>query len=408
MRMQFLTITAIRENEERASHNCKNIIYLLLMKKPLSWLILALLTLINLSASPMLVFVGTYTLTTSKGIYALKFDPTNGSFSEPWLASVAQNPTFLAFDSTKKHIYASGELKLPDVKPALGGITAYSVDAASGMLTFINQEATGSGATTHLTVDATDHMVIACNYSAAYECSLPILPNGSLGPRTSFIPHIGPLGPNKDRQNQAHAHSVTTSPDNRFVMCCDLGTDQIIINEIHPETATLTPHTPSYASTPAGVGPRHSKFSADAKFFYVSNEMGGSVSTFSYDAVIGSLKFLAIDSTLPEDFKAINTVAEVRIHPNGKFIYVSNRGHDSIVVFSRNPDTGLLKRLQIIGCEGKHPRNFNITSDGKWLLVANRDTNNIASFSIDTDTGLLKASGHSTTVAQPVCIVFYN
>jgi len=378
------------------------------MKKPLSWLAFSLLSLINLSASPMLVFIGTYTLTTSKGIYALKFDQSNGTFSEPWLAAEAQNPTFLAFDPSKKHLYSSGELKLPGVKPALGGITSYSVDATAGKLTYINQEATGGGATTHLVVDATDRMVIACNYNAAYECSLPILTDGSLGARTSLIPHVGPLGPDKDRQTQAHAHSVTLSPDNRFVMCCDLGTDQVIVCKLDPQTATLIPHSPAFVSAPAGVGPRHSKFSADGRFFYVANEMGGSVSTYAYDAQAGSLKLLATDSTLPSDFKTLNTVAEIRVHPNGRFVYVTNRGHDSIAVFARDSETGVLKRIQIIGCEGKHPRNFNITDDGKWLLVANRDTNNIASFSINTDTGELKASGHSVTISQPVSIVFYN
>ena len=378
------------------------------MKRPLSWLSLSLCLILKLTASPMLIYVGTYTLTTSKGIYALKFDPSNGSFSEPWLAAEAQNPTFLAFDPTKTHLYSSGEIRLPGVTPAQGGITAYRVEPESGKLAFLNQEPTGAGATTHLVVDATDSMVISCNYNSGYECSLPILKDGLIGKQNSFIQHTGPLGPNKDRQNQVHAHSVTLSPDNRFVMCCDLGTDQVVVCKVDPATASITPHTPAFASAPSGVGPRHSKFSDDSKFFYVANEMGGSVSTYAYDKEKGVLKLLTTDSTLPENFKELNTVAEIRIHPNQKFVYVTNRGHDSIAVFARDEKTGLLKRIQIIGCEGKHPRNFNISLDGNWLLVANRDTNNIASFSIDKTTGLLKATGHSVSISQPVCIVFYN
>ena len=135
------------------------------MKRPLSWLSLSLCLILKLTASPMLIYVGTYTLTTSKGIYALKFDPSNGSFSEPWLAAEAQNPTFLAFDPTKTHLYSSGEIRLPGVTPAQGGITAYRVEPEAGKLAFLNQEPTGAGATTHLVVDATDSMVISCNYN---------------------------------------------------------------------------------------------------------------------------------------------------------------------------------------------------------------------------------------------------
>jgi 6-phosphogluconolactonase len=366
-------------------------------------------------ASPELVYIGTYTgrpdsAKDSHGIYALRFDPADGTIGQPVLAAEAQNPTFLAFDPSRKHLYAIGELLIkPPVKPARGGVSAFAIQPDGG-LALLNQQPTSGDATTHLAVDATGRMVIAVSFGSAYVCALPIEADGSLGARSAFISHVGraPLGPVADRQAHAHAHSVTISPDNRFAFVCDLGLDRVFSYRIDPATAGLVPNDPPAVAVPPGSGPRHSKFSTDGRFFYTSDEIGGTVCVFSYDAARGALTLVQTVATLPADFKDLNAVAEIRMHPNGRFVYASNRGHDSIAVFARDPDQGTLSLVQIEPCGGKYPRNFALSPDGHWLLCANRDTNNVVVFRVDGATGRLTPTGNSTPVSKPVCVLFYN
>ncbi len=364
------------------------------------------LSMISASASPVLVFIGTYTDdSSSQGIYSLRFDPADGTLSAPVLAATARNPTFLALHPDKHHLYAGGELS-PPAAPKTGGVGAYAIDPATGKLTLIDQQPTGDGATTHLVVDATGRMVIAVSYGGAYVCALPVKDGGGLGERSAFLKPTGPLGPNKDRQDQPHAHSVTLSPDNRFAFVCDLGLDRVFSFRLNPEHATLTPNDPPFAVVPPGAGPRHSKFSADARFFYVVDEMGGSVCVFAYDAARGALTLKQTIPTLPADFHELNTSAEIRIHPNGRFVYASNRGHDSIAVFARDPQAGLLSLVEIVPCGGKHPRNFALSPDGRWLLCANRDTNDVVIFRVDPESGRLTLTKNSATIGKPVCVLF--
>lgn len=365
-----------------------------------------LFSMISASASPVLVFIGTYTDdSSSQGIYSLRFDPADGTLSQPVLAAAAQNPTFLALHPDKRHLYAGGELN-PPAAPKTGGVGAYAIDAKNGTLIPLNQQPTGDGATTHLVADATGRMVIAVSYSGGYVCALPLKSDGSLGKRSFYTALTGPLGPNKDRQEQPHAHSVTLSPDNRFAFVCDLGLDRVFGFRLDPTHATLTPNDPSFASVPPGAGPRHSKFSADARFFYVVDEMGGSVCVFAYDAAHGALSLKQTIPTLPPDFHELNTSAEIRIHPNGRFVYASNRGHDSIAVFACDAQTGLLSLVEIVPCGGKHPRNFALSPDGNWLLCANRDTNDVVVFRVDPATGRLTLTKNRATVGKPVCVLF--
>jgi 6-phosphogluconolactonase len=368
------------------------------------------------TAAPELVYIGTYTgrpdaADDSHGIYAFHFDPATGAMSAPFLAGEARNPTFLAFDPGHQHLYAIGELRQdPPASPARGGISAFQVDPASGRLTFLNQVATGGPATTHVAVDATGRMVIAANFGAGYVAAAPIESDGSVGAPSATISDLGraPLGPNRDRQSEPHAHSVTISPDNRFAFVCDLGLDRVFSYRIDPATASLTPNDPPAAIVPPGSGPRHSKFSPDGRFLYVSDEMGGTLCVFAYDAARGALALKQTIATLPADFQGVNTVAELRVHPNGRFVYASNRGHDSITVFARDRDQGTLTFVQSIPCGGQHPRNFNLTPDGGWLLCANRDTNNVVAFQVDPATGRLTLTPHSVRISKPVCVLFYN
>jgi 6-phosphogluconolactonase len=358
----------------------------------------------------MFVYFGTYTKHTSRGIYVIRFDPDTGAMSAPELAIAAKNPTWVSLDPSGQHLYATGELMVDPAPPSpLGGAAAYAIDRSSGKLTFINQELTGGAPTTHSVVDATDRMLILANYNAAYVAALPILPDGRLCARSALIDerNHGPLGPNPKRQDQAHTHSVTLSPDNRFVYACDLGLDRVLSYRIDPATANLLPYPTGEVAAPPGAGPRHSKFSPDRRNFYVTNEMGASVTRYAFDASTGALTQKESVSTLPPGVVLPdNTVAELRFHPSGKFLYVSNRGHDSIAVYSCEPASGQLATVEIVPSGGKHPRNFDLDPSGKWLLCANRDTDNVVLFAIDQKSGKLTTTGKEAPVPEAVCVAF--
>jgi 6-phosphogluconolactonase len=358
----------------------------------------------------MFVYFGTYTKHTSRGIYVIRFDADTGAMSAPELAVAAKNPTWVSLDPSGHHLYATGELTIDPAPPSpLGGAAAYAIDRSSGKLTFINQEPTGGAPTTHSVVDATDRMLILANYNAAYVAALPILPDGRLCARSALIDERshGPLGPNSKRQDQAHTHSVTLSPDNRFVYACDLGLDRVFIYRIDPAAATLTPNVPADVAAPPGAGPRHSRFSPDRRNLYVTNEMGASVTRYAFDASNGALAQKESISTLPSGVVLPdNTVAELRFHPSGKFLFVSNRGHDSLVVYHCEPATGHLTTVEIVPCGGKHPRNFALDPSGQWLLCANRDTNNVVLFAIDQKSGKLSMTGKECPVPEAVCVAF--
>jgi 6-phosphogluconolactonase len=371
-------------------------------------LFFALMNLPPARAADALLFIGTYTRDGhSRGIYSLRLDLATGALTAPVLAAEAQNPTFLALHPDKRHLYACGELRGTKDQP-LGGVSAFALDAAAGTLAFLNQQPTGAGATTHVAVDATGRMAMAANYGAGYVCALPIDAAGRLGERSACVELTGPLGPNQPGQDKPHAHSMTVSPDNRFVFACALGLDRVYGFRLDPAKAALAPISPPFTATPAGVGPRHSKFSVDGRFFYTVNELGGSVCVFAYDAARGALLLRQTISTLPAGFRGENTSAEIRLSPDGRFVYASNRGPDSLAVFARDPAAGTLALVEIVPSGGKHPRNFALSADGRWLVCANRDTDNLVVFRVDPTTGRLTPTSNSATIAQPVCVLFVD
>ncbi len=361
-----------------------------------------------MSAASQLIFIGTNTPKdgASKGIYAVRLDSATGALSEPAVAAETRAPTFLAWRPDHRVLYAGGEGAGPDGK-ITGGAAAFSFDAASDRLSPLNTRGAGGGSTTMLATDASGRMLITVSYGGGHITSFPLAADGRLGERTSFIPHAGPLGPNKTRQDKPHPHSVTISPDNRFAFIADLGLDRVLAYRIDPATGMLAPHDPAFIQTPPGTGPRHTKFSRDGRFFYILNEIDGSISACAYDAARGAGTPIQHITTLPAGFVVTDPdrAAEIRIHPNGKFVYASNRGHESIAVFSINPD-GTLKLVEITPCGGKHPRNFELSPDGNWLVCANQNSNNLVSFKVDATTGRLTATGSVVTVPQAVCVLF--
>ena len=350
----------------------------------------------------LLLYIGTYTTDgKSGGIYAVPFDPAAGTFGEPRVAAAAANPTFLVRSPDRRFLYSLDEAGTVGGRPG-GAVSAFTIDAAGG-LTKLNTSASGGIGGAHAALDATGRTATLISYHGSYVASFSVGSDGRVGAPASSLPVTGQLGPQKDRQDKAHPHSLTFSPDNRFAYVCDLGTDTILRYSLDPATSRLS--LEGTTPTAPGDGPRHSKFTPDGRFFYVINELAGSVSAYSCDPATGALHFLQSAATLPADFKGTNTCAEIRLHPNGHFVYGSNRGHDSLAVFSRDPQTGLLTRVQIEPCGGGHPRNFALTADGRWLICANRDANNLVLFAVDADTGRLTPTGRTVTIPQPVCVL---
>ncbi len=352
--------------------------------------------------SALLIFVGTYTNKdgASRGIYSVQFDPATGAFSSPTLAAETGNPTFLELHPNGHVLYAVSE---SDDKTGAGA-SAYNFDSSTGALTKLNSEPTGGAGCCHLAADATGRALILVSYNGGTVTAFPLDATGRISPHSTTVKHAGQLGPQTNRQDKPHAHSVTISANSRFAYVCDLGLDKIFCYRLDPTAATLVANSETDA-TP-GAGPRHAKFSADGRFFYVLNELNGTITTYASSSSSGMLTARQTVATLPSDFKGENTCAEIRLSPDGRFVYASNRGHDSIAVYSRNKTDGTLALVEIVPCGGKHPRNFNLSPDGRWLICASRDTNNLVSFRIDALTGRLTPSGHTVTIPMPVCVLF--
>lgn len=353
-----------------------------------------------------LAYIGTYTeKTKSKGIYAFRFEDASGKLSPIGVASETPNPSFLALHPSGKYLYAVNETgEFGDEKS--GGVSAFSINRKTGKLTLLNQVASQGAGPCHISLDKTGRYVLVANYDAGTVAVFPVQDSGQLGKYTGFAKHTG-QGPNKERQEGAHAHWIATSPDNQFLLAADLGIDRILVSKFHLPDGAFTPgKSNSGAKLKAGAGPRHAAFSPNGKFFYVASELNSTVTAFSYNVKDGSLHELQALSTLPKDFSGANDVAEIAIHPSGKFLYVSNRGRDSLAVFSIDPRKGTLKPVADIATQGKTPRNFAIDPSGKFLLAANQESNTIVVFNIDPATGSLTLTGQVAEVPSPVCIVF--
>jgi 6-phosphogluconolactonase len=356
--------------------------------------------------TPMLrTYLGTYTRGTSQGIYTgeLKLEgPQAGELSGTKLAATAVNPSFVAVHPNQQFLYAVGEIDDAGAGKG-GGVTAFAIQPG-GTLKQLNQQSSGGAGPCHLVVDATGKNVLVANYGGGSAACLPIRDDGTLGEATSFVQHQG-SSVNPQRQEKPHAHSVNLDPANRFAIVADLGLDKLLVYKFDAEKGTLTPNDPPYVELPAGGGPRHFAFHPNGKFAFANNEMASSVTALSYDPARGAFTVLETLSTLPKDFSGNNSTAETRVHPNGKFLYVSNRGHDSIAIFSIDPSTGRLKALGHESTRGKTPRNFNLDPSGNYLLAANQDSDNVVVFRVDPKTGLLTA-GEEIKVGSPCCVRF--
>lgn len=356
-------------------------------------------------SNTLTVFIGTYTRgTRSEGIYVHRFDPASGALSPVSVVSGAENPSFLALHPGGRFLYAASEVESFGGR-AQGAIYAYAVDARAGRLTPLNARGSGGRGPCHVSVDATGRWLLAANYHGGSVCAMPIEADGRLAPSSDFVQHTG-SSVHPERQDQAHAHSINLDPRNRFAYVPDLGQDKIAIYKPDFERGTLDANSPASVDLPPGSGPRHFAFAPNASRAYAINELASTITAFEWDAESGALDAFQTVSTLPADFAGANTTADIHVHPSGKFVYGSNRGHDSIAAFSVDEADGRLTALGRQSTLGRTPRNFALDPSGKYLLAANQDSDTIASFAIDADSGEPAAVGEVVEVPAPVCVLF--
>lgn len=353
-----------------------------------------------------LAYIGTYTGKSSKGIYVFRFNAATGKLAPIGLAAESNNPSFLAIHPNHRFLYAA--IEVADFKgQKSGAVAAYSIDSHTGKLTFLNQVSSHGAGPCHVMVDKTGKNVFVANYDGGSIAVLPIGADGKLGEASAAIQHHG-SSVNKERQQEPHSHCIQPSPDNRFALVADLGLDEVLVYHFDPAKGTLTPNDPPFGKTPPGAGPRHFAFSPNGRFVYVINEIQCSVSTFAYDAKRGALRLKDTISTLPDGYKVTNddSTAELRIHPSGKFVYGSNRGHDSIAVFAVDAAEGTLTPVERVSTQGKTPRGFNIDPTGSYLIAGNQDSDSLVVFQIDRNTGKLTPTGQKIEAYAPVDVEF--
>ncbi|MEX0713682.1 MAG: lactonase family protein, partial [Pirellulales bacterium] len=338
------------------------------------------------------LYIGTYTGGASEGIYTSRLDLADGSLTAPELAAATSNPSFVALHPNRPFLYAVSEISELDGKKT-GGVSAFSIEAETGRLKLLNQQPSEGSGPCHLVVDASGKAVLVANYGGGSVASLPIGSDGRLAKAASAIRHEG-KSVNPQRQEGPHAHSINLDPANKFAFAADLGLDKVLVYRFDAASAKLVPNNPPSASVADGAGPRHFAFHPSGRWAYVINELASTVTALAYDADRGVLEPTQTISTLPEDYTPASYTAEVQVHPSGKFVYGSNRGHDSIAIFSVDADTGRLKSRGQQPTGGKTPRNFSIDPTGSYLLAANQESDNIVVFRIEPASGELEPTGH--------------
>ena len=358
----------------------------------------------NASAEDLLVFVSAFATGDEGAIHAYSLNSESGQLVLLRRTTDVQNPFFLAISPDRKFLYsihAPGQFGGTENEQ----VSAYRVVGNAGELKLLNHTSTLGTAACYLDVDATGKTVLIANYSTGSIASLPVHSDGALGAAATFVQHKG-SGVDKTRQDGPHAHCIVVSPDNRFVLSADLGLDQILCYRLDAATSTLVPSAQPFVRTPPGAGPRHLTFHPDGKHVYVINELSNSVTLFDFRPDSGILTEQQTIATLPSDFSGTSYCADLKITPNGRFLYGTNRGHDSIAAY-RLDENGRLTLLSIESSLGKGPQNLVITPDGKHLLCANMPGNNLVVFQINMDTGKLTKAAEPVSIPSPSCIRIY-
>lgn len=312
------------------------------------------------------------------------------------------NPSFLVADADGRNLYAVSEVENPDDQED-SCITAFAINPASGGLKFLNKRPTHGFLSCHLAIDRSGKFVIVANYETGNLAFYPLTKDGGAGEALTVIQHHG-RSQYPSLETGPHAHAVKIDRNNRFLYVPDLGMDKVMIYRLDTDSGTLEANDPPFAAVAAGAGPRHFDFSPDNHFAYVINETNSTVTAFAWDEHSGSLDEIQTISTLPSDFSGTNYCADIHVSASGKFLYGSNRGHDSIAIFEVDRGNGKISLIGHESTQGKTPRNFTIDPTGKFLLAANQDSDNIVSFRIDPESGFLKPTGQIVAVPNPVCL----
>jgi len=356
------------------------------------------------SSSPLAVYVGTYGGGGSRGIYRFELDAASGTWTDPILAGESENPSFLALHPNGRVLYAVNELGTFGGETT-GAVSAFAIDAATGKLTLLDQQASGGADPCHLVVDRGGRNVLVANYGGGSVAVLPLDADGRLQPTTAVRRHAG-NGPNRARQAGAHAHAIVLDPAERFALAADLGADRIFVYRFGAAAGSLEPNDPEAAALEPGSGPRHLAWHPSGAVLYALSELRSTVTAFGYDAGRGALKSFQTLTTLPSGFSGQNWPAELAVSPDGRFLYASNRGDDSLAQFEIDGASGALTPVGHLPTRGRSPRHFAIDPSGRWLLAANQDSDSIAVFRLDPATGRPEPVGRPLAISRPVCILF--
>jgi 6-phosphogluconolactonase len=358
--------------------------------------------------SKSIVYIGTFKGDTSKGIYAWRFDSESGAMEPLGLMAEASRPLFLALHPNRRFLYAVSRPS-PVERTHQGVVLAYSIDSHSGKLTALNSLPSGGIDPAYISVDKTGHNVLVANYGSnsgqGAVAVFPIKKDGSLAETSESIHYTG-KGVHPQRQQGPHSHAIDAAPDNHFVIVTDLGLDMLFVYRFDAGEGRLWANNPPLATLPPGAGPRHIVFHPSSRWLYVVNEIQSTITTFAYGARAGTLTHLQTISTLPKEFSGASSAAEIRLHPNRKFLYGLNRGHDSVASYAIDPKTGMLTLLELVSTQGKTASNFNIDPSGSWLIAANQGSDSLVVFRLDQNSGKLQATGKSFQVGTPSCVSF--
>ena len=351
-----------------------------------------------------LLYVGTYTdEKRTDGIYLVRMDARSGKLTQVGAVNAGANPSFLAIHPNGRFLYAVNELEKYNGK-ASGAVSSFTI-ANDGTLMRRNEQASEGGAPCYVSVDRTGKVALVANYVGGNIAVLPIQSDGSLAPPSHVEQHKG-NGPNAERQEGPHAHCVIPDASNRFALAADLGVDRVFVYRLDLDRKSIHHEESGDAAMKPGAGPRHIAFHPKLPLVFVSNELDSTVATLRFDSKRGALSPVSVQSTLPAGWKGTNFPADIHVAPSGRTVYVSNRGHNSIAVFSLAESTGALTLDQTISTKGDWPRNFSLHPSGRWLLVANQRSNSVIVFARDDKSGRLTATSERLELPSPVCLVF--
>lgn len=367
-------------------------------RRALALCLIALVPPLVAPAAELFVYFGSHSAGPGIGFSLARFDPATGALTTPRFLLEAKEPAFFVTDRAGRHLYTCNS-------GTPGGLSAYAIDPPTGQLTLLNRVLSGGGDASFVSLDQTERYAFVANYQGGNLAAFALRPDGGIGDWTAFRQHTG-RSVHPERQTRPFAHAIVPDPTNRFVLVPDLGVDKLFVYRFDAHAGSLTPNDPPFATVAPGSGPRHARFHPDGRHVYLINEIASTVVVFDWDGVTGRLTERQTVSTLPADFTGTSTCAELLVHPEGRFLYGSNRGHDSLVVFAIEATTGRLTPVQHIASGGRIPRNFALDPTGRWLLCTNHGSDNAVVFRVDPVTGRLARQGEPVDVPSPFGVGF--